>query len=67
MPQSLVRLHHQAGAETISAFLKAAKVFTGAGMVLDVAEAESIEAVLSETESTFGAPAYFSEQRGYHP
>ena len=44
-----------AGAETISAFLKEANI-TGAGMVLDVAEAESIEAVLSETESTFGAP-----------
>jgi len=44
-----------AGAETISAFLKEANII-GAGMVLNVADAESIEAVLSETESTFGAP-----------
>ena len=43
------------GAETISAFLKEANI-AGVGMVLDVADAESIEAVLSETESTFGAP-----------
>lgn len=43
------------GAETITAFLKDAGV-KGSGMVLNVTDAESIEAVVTEVETTFGAP-----------
>jgi len=45
----------ESGAQTITDFLKEANI-TGQGMVLNVTQADSIEAVVAETESTFGAP-----------
>ncbi|RKZ89604.1 MAG: 3-oxoacyl-ACP reductase [Gammaproteobacteria bacterium] len=51
------------GAQTISDFLKEANI-TGAGMVLNVTDADSIEAVVSETEANFGAPAILVNNAG---
>jgi len=53
----------EGGAETITAFLKEAGV-AGAGMVLNVTDAESIEAVVSATESQFGAPTILVNNAG---
>jgi len=51
------------GAQTISDFLKEANI-TGAGIVLNVTDADSIEAVVSETEANFGAPAILVNNAG---
>lgn len=45
----------EAGAQTITEYLKEANI-AGSGMVLNVTDAASIETVVSETESTYGAP-----------
>lgn len=51
------------GAETISAFLKDAGI-NGAGMVLNVTDADSIEAVVTAVESDFGAPSILVNNAG---
>ena len=51
------------GAQTITDFLKEAGI-TGAGMVLNVTDADSIEAVVSATEKEFGAPAILVNNAG---
>ncbi len=53
----------EAGAQTISDFLKEANI-AGIGMVLNVTDADSIEAVVSETEANFGAPAILVNNAG---
>ncbi len=53
----------EAGAQTISDYLKDANI-AGSGMVLNVTDAESIEAVVSETEANFGAPAILVNNAG---
>jgi len=53
----------EGGAETISAFLQEAGI-TGSGMVLNVTDADSIETVVSETESKFGAPTILVNNAG---
>jgi len=53
----------EGGAETISAFLQEAGV-AGTGMVLNVTDADSIEAVVSATESQFGAPTILVNNAG---
>jgi 3-oxoacyl-[acyl-carrier protein] reductase len=53
----------ETGAQTISDFLKEANI-AGAGMVLNVTDADSIEAVVSETEANFGAPAILVNNAG---
>lgn len=53
----------EAGAKTISDFLKEANI-TGTGIVLNVTDADSIEAVVSETEANFGAPAILVNNAG---
>lgn len=53
----------EAGAQTISDYLKEANI-AGAGMVLNVTDAESIETVVSETESNFGAPSILVNNAG---
>ena len=53
----------EGGAETISAFLKEAGI-AGSGMVLNVTDADSIEAVISATESEFGAPTILVNNAG---
>jgi len=53
----------ESGAETISAFLQEAGI-TGSGMVLNVTDADSIETVVSETESKFGAPTILVNNAG---
>ena len=53
----------EAGAQTISDFLKDAGI-TGAGMVLNVTDADSIEAVVSATEERFAAPAILVNNAG---
>lgn len=53
----------EAGAQTISDFLKEANI-AGTGMVLNVTDADSIEAVVSETEANFGAPAILVNNAG---
>ena len=45
----------EAGAKAITEYLRAASI-VGSGMVLDVTDFDSIEAVVAETESTYGAP-----------
>ena len=51
------------GAQTISDFLKEANI-AGAGMVLNVTDAASIETVVSDTESQFGAPTIIVNNAG---
>lgn len=51
------------GAETISSFLKDAGI-KGAGMVLNVTDADSIEAVVSAIEADFGAPSILVNNAG---
>jgi 3-oxoacyl-[acyl-carrier protein] reductase len=53
----------EAGAKTISDYLKEANI-AGGGMVLNVTDADSIEAVVSETEANFGAPAILVNNAG---
>ncbi|NOQ94082.1 MAG: 3-oxoacyl-ACP reductase FabG [Methylophaga sp.] len=53
----------EGGAETITAFLQEAGV-TGSGMVLNVTDADSIEAVVSATESQYGAPSILVNNAG---
>lgn len=53
----------EAGAQTISDYLKEANIL-GAGMVLNVTDAESIEMVVSDTEANFGAPAILVNNAG---
>ncbi|MFW5426402.1 MAG: 3-oxoacyl-ACP reductase FabG [Methylophagaceae bacterium] len=53
----------EAGAQTISNYLKEANI-AGTGMVLNVTDADSIEAVVSETEANFGAPAILVNNAG---
>lgn len=45
----------ESGALTITEYLKEANI-AGSGMVLNVTDADSIETVVSQTESTYGAP-----------
>lgn len=51
------------GAQTITDFLTAEGIL-GVGMVLNVVDANSIETVISETESTFGAPTILVNNAG---
>jgi 3-oxoacyl-[acyl-carrier protein] reductase len=53
----------ETGAKTISDYLKEANI-AGAGMVLNVTDADSIEAVVSETEANYGAPAILVNNAG---
>ena len=53
----------EGGAQTITDFLKAEGI-EGTGMVLNVTDADSIETVVSATESTFGAPAILVNNAG---
>ncbi len=53
----------EGGAETISAFLQEAGV-NGSGMVLNVTDADSIEAVVSATEEKYGAPTILVNNAG---
>ncbi|MDC9725108.1 MAG: 3-oxoacyl-ACP reductase FabG [Gammaproteobacteria bacterium] len=53
----------ESGAETITAFLQEAGV-TGSGMVLNVTDADSIEAVVSATETEYGAPTILVNNAG---
>lgn len=53
----------ESGAETITSFLKEAGI-SGSGMVLNVTDAESIEAVVSATESQYGAPTILVNNAG---
>lgn len=53
----------EGGAETITAFLKEAGV-TGVGMVLNVTDSDSIETVVSATESQYGAPTILVNNAG---
>lgn len=53
----------ETGAQTISDFLKG-KNIAGAGMVLNVTDAESIESVVTATEAQFGAPAILVNNAG---
>ncbi|PHS69013.1 MAG: 3-oxoacyl-ACP reductase [Methylophaga sp.] len=51
------------GSETITTFLKEAGI-TGVGMVLNVTDADSIEAVVADTESKYGAPTILVNNAG---
>jgi len=51
------------GAETISGFLADANV-SGKGLVLNVTDADSIEAVVSQVEADFGAPTILVNNAG---
>jgi len=53
----------EAGAQTISDYLKEANI-AGSGMVLNVTDADSIEAVVSAIEANFGAPAILVNNAG---
>lgn len=53
----------KSGAESITAFLKEANI-TGAGLVLNVTDTNSIEAVVSDIETTFGAPSILVNNAG---
>lgn len=53
----------ETGAQTISDYLKEANI-SGSGMVLNVTDADSIESVVSETETKFGAPAILVNNAG---
>jgi 3-oxoacyl-[acyl-carrier protein] reductase len=51
------------GAQAITEFLNEANI-TGTGMLLNVTDASSIEAVVSEIEATFGAPSILVNNAG---
>ena len=53
----------EAGAIAITEYLRAASIL-GSGMVLDVTDFDSIEAVVAETESTNGAPSILVNNAG---
>ena len=53
----------EAGALTITEYLKEANI-AGSGMVLNVTDADSIEKVVSDTESTYGAPSILVNNAG---
>ena len=53
----------EAGAKAITEYLRAASI-VGSGMVLDVTDFDSIEAVVAETESTHGAPSILVNNAG---
>jgi len=53
----------ESGAQTITDFLNQANI-TGTGMLLNVTDADSIEAVVSEIETTFGAPSILVNNAG---
>jgi len=53
----------ESGAATISEFLKQADI-SGTGLVLNVTDADSIEAVVSATEAQFGAPTILVNNAG---
>jgi 3-oxoacyl-[acyl-carrier protein] reductase len=53
----------ESGAQTISAFLSDANI-TGTGLVLNVTDADSIEAVVSQVETDFGAPTILVNNAG---
>jgi len=53
----------EAGAQAITDFLNEAKI-TGTGMLLNVTDADSIETVVSEIETTFGAPSILVNNAG---
>ncbi len=53
----------ESGSETISGFLQEAGV-AGTGMVLNVTDAEAVEAVVSAIEADFGAPAILVNNAG---
>lgn len=52
-----------AGAQAITDFLKEANI-AGTGMLLNVTDASSIEAVVTEIETTFGAPSILVNNAG---
>jgi 3-oxoacyl-[acyl-carrier protein] reductase len=51
------------GAQTITDFLKDANI-TGTGLVLNVTDSESIEAVVTEVEASYGAPSILVNNAG---
>jgi 3-oxoacyl-[acyl-carrier protein] reductase len=53
----------EAGAKSITEYLREANI-TGSGMVLNVTDPDSIEAVVTETESTYGAPSILVNNAG---
>jgi 3-oxoacyl-[acyl-carrier protein] reductase len=53
----------EAGALTITEYLKEANI-AGSGMVLNVTDADSIETVVSDTESAYGAPSILVNNAG---
>jgi 3-oxoacyl-[acyl-carrier protein] reductase len=53
----------ESGAQAITDFLKEANI-AGIGMLLNVTDASSIEAVVSEIETTFGAPSILVNNAG---
>jgi 3-oxoacyl-[acyl-carrier protein] reductase len=53
----------ESGAQAITAFLKEANI-EGTGMLLNVTDSSSIEAVVSEIETTFGAPSILVNNAG---
>ena len=53
----------EAGAKAITEYLRAASI-VGSGLVLDVTDFDSIEAVVAETESTHGAPSILVNNAG---
>lgn len=53
----------ESGAQAITDFLKEANI-AGTGMLLNVTDASSIEAVVSEIEATFGAPSILVNNAG---
>ena len=53
----------EAGAKSITEYLREANI-AGSGMVLNVTDPESIEAVVTETESTYGAPSILVNNAG---
>lgn len=53
----------ETGAQAITDFLKEANI-AGTGMLLNVTDADSIEAVVSDIETTFGAPSILVNNAG---
>ena len=53
----------EAGAKSITVYLREANI-AGSGMVLNVTDPDSIEAVVTETESTYGAPSILVNNAG---
>ena len=52
-----------AGAKSITKYLREANI-AGSGMVLNVTDSDSIEAIVTETESTYGAPSILVNNAG---